>query len=209
MKFAALAFGGLMLMAAPAIAREPLVLDIDMSTDMLSLADNIQNFFFDRTMSFSDMQAGDLNRRMLVDPLRDHLVVTFLVRIDGEVAGIATEQEIVSIDPESGEPVARSSWLFTLNHPKAKGVLAVTQEENAKQVANMIQQVEENRDKDWPDKYERFLSTSSDARVGVATEGLAQYQSAKFKEYNYLNPADLKNQGHFNGKLQFVIEPVK
>ncbi|MCA8896778.1 MAG: hypothetical protein KDA48_16085, partial [Amphiplicatus sp.] len=71
MKFAALAFGGLMLMAAPAIAKEPLVLDIDMSTDMLSLADNIQNFFFDRTMSFSDMQAGDLNRRMLVDPLRD------------------------------------------------------------------------------------------------------------------------------------------
>ena len=209
MKFAALAFGGLMLMAAPAIAKEPLVLDIDMSTDMLSLADNIQNFFFDRTMSFSDMQAGDLNRRMLVDPLRDHLVVTFLVRIDGEVAGIATEQEIVSIDPESGEPVARSSWLFTLNHPKAKGVLAVAQEENAKQVANMIQQVEENRDKDWPDKYERFLSTSSDARVGVATEGLAQYQGAKFKEYNYLNPADLKNQGHFNGKLQFVIEPVK
>ena len=33
-----------MLMAAPAMAKEPLVLDIDMSTDMLSLADNIQNF---------------------------------------------------------------------------------------------------------------------------------------------------------------------
>lgn len=209
MKVAALAFAGLLFTAGTSVAKEKLILDMDLDADMLTLADNIDNFIFERTMSFSNQVAGDLNRRMLVEPLRNHVVVSFVVRIDGEIAGAATEQETVGMNPDTGDPFARSSWLITLNHPKAKGVIAVAQEENAKPVFSLIQQVNENPGKDWPDAFQRFLSTSSAAHVDMATHGLERYRGAKFEEYNYVNPADLKQFGRFRGKIQIVIETAK
>jgi len=188
-------------------ADDKLVLDLDLDEGLLSLTHNIENFLFDRTASYSKHLAGDLNERIMTDRLKDHLVATALVKMNGEVVGLATEQEYVYLDEATGMPQAKSAWLVTLNHQKIKGVFAVEQMENASAVFGLVSEVKANPQKDWPNKFQRFLSTASDARISTASEGLARFKGAKFEEFNYINPADLANFGRFRPKIQFVITP--
>lgn len=188
-------------------ADDKVVLDLDLDEGLLSLTHHIENFLFEKTASYSKHLAGDLNERIKTDTLKDHLVATGLVKIDGEVVGLATEQEYVYLDKATGIPYAKSAWLVTLNHPEMKGVFAVEQIENAAPVFGLVSEVTANPQKDWPDKFQRFLSTASDARISMASEGLARFRGAKFEEFNYVNPADLENFGRFRPKIQFVITP--
>lgn len=190
-----------------ATAQEPLVLELDMERDLLSMAHNIDNFLFERTFSFSKESVGDLHERFERSELRDYLVATALVRIDGELAGMATEQEYVYRDAETGMPRARSAWIIMLNRPGMSGFLAVEQTEDASAVFRRAQQVRQDPDADWPDEFEQFLSTDSDARLAMATDDLSAYAGGRFEEYNMLNPADFSRLGYFRAGIRFVIHP--
>jgi hypothetical protein len=207
MRAIAIALVCFMFLPAAVKADGKLVLDLDLEEGLLSLTHHIENFLFDKTASYSKHLAGDLNERIKTDTLKDYLVATALVKMNGEVVGLATEQEYVYLDEATGIPYAKSAWLVSLNHPKMTGVFAVEQIENAAPVFGLVSEVTANPQKDWPDKFQRFLSTSSDARVSTASEGLARFKGAKFEEFNYVNPSDLKNFGRFRPKIQFVITP--
>lgn len=188
-------------------ALDKLVLEIDAEVDLLSASHNIDNFPFQPTLNFSRELAGDLSERVRVDALKDHLVISALVRIDGEVAGIATEQEIVKYDPETAKVVAHSAWLFMLNHPKANGFLAVKQQEGNKRVFEMVQEVMQHPEKQYEDKVHFLLSTTSKPVIELAKGDLEGYQGGRFEEYNGVNQAELRDTGRLNARLRFIIFP--
>lgn len=193
----------------PLQAQEKLVLDLETDSDLVSMAHNIDGFPFKPTMNFSVNIAGNLSDRFNIAPLKNHLVATALVRIDGEIAGIATEQETLAIDHESGHPMAESAWLITLSYPGATGFLAVKQQEDASQTFGLVNQVRQNPDADWEDKFQSFLSSSNAPTVQIATGDLSVFQGGRFEEYNFVNPADLKNFNRFRAKIRFVIYPAE
>jgi hypothetical protein len=188
-------------------AAEILVMEMNMDEDLLTITHNIDPFPFKPTMNFSPDLAGNLSDRIKIDSLKSHLSVTTLVRINGEVAGFATEQETVLTDPETGKPYAESAWLFTLHHPAVSGFLAVKQRENAAPTFALVQQVVANPDGNWDDNEHEFLSTDGVALVALATDGLAPYQGGRFEEYNYVTTSDLKKYGRFRAKIVFKIYP--
>ena len=190
-------------------AADKLVLDLEMDKDLLSLNHNIDGFLFKPTMNFSANTAGNLSELFAIDPLKNNLVATALIRINGVVAGYATEQEALVVDSATGHPIAESAWLITLNYPGANGVLAVVQQENAGPVFAQVKEVMENPDQQWEDKFQRFLSSSNAPKVQMATGELAIYQGGRFEEYNFLNPADFSKFGRFRAKIQFVIYPAE
>ena len=188
-------------------AAEKLVMEMNMDEDLLTLTHNIDPFPFRQTMNFSPDLAGNLSDRIKVDSLKSHLAVTTLVRINGEIAGFATEQETVLTDPKTGAPYAESAWLFTLHHPRVSGFLAVKQRENAAPTFGLVQQVMANPDGNWNDEEHRFLSTDGVALVQLATDGLAPYQGGRFEEYNFVTTSDLKKYGRFRAKIEWIIYP--
>jgi hypothetical protein len=190
-------------------AADRLVLDLDIDQDLVSLAHNIDGFLFNPTMNFSPDLAGNLASRFINENLKGYLSATALVRIDGKVAGFATEQEVLVSDPGSGHPVAESAWLITLNYPGATGFLAVKQTEDAGPVFSKVQEVMQNPGRKWEDKFLRFLSTVGTPAVQLATDDLAVYQGGRFEEYNFVNPADFGKYGRFRARLQFVIYPAE
>ena len=193
----------------PAVTRaERLVLDLDMEDGLLYLGHHIENFLFDTTASYSEDLAGNLSKRIETEALSNYLVATALITWNGEVVGLGTEQEYVYIDEATGLPHARSAWLISLNHPELRGVLAVEQTENAGPVFAAVGEVMANPERDWPNEFERYLSTDGDARITTASAGLARFNGATFVEYNYINPADWQNFGRFRGRIQFVITTV-
>jgi hypothetical protein len=186
---------------------ERLVLDLDLEADVLSLSHAIDGFFFPPTVNRSPFSDRDLNAAFSGETLRNHLAATVLVRIGGEVAGFATEQEAVVPPAESQKPSADSVWLITLSRPGLRGVLVAEQHEDASQVFELAQRVARQPDADWEDRAQRFLSTAGDAHVRLATDDLAVYEGGIFEEYDFLNPADLKRLKRFRGAIQFVIYP--
>jgi hypothetical protein len=190
-----------------ASAAEKLVLELDLDRDLLSLSHNIDKFPFAPTMNFSPDVAGNLSDRVKVEALEHHLLASSLVRIDGEIAGFATEQESVQTDPATGKLYAESAWLITLHHPRANGFLAVTQRENAAPTFALVQQVMQNPGGDWSDEPRRFLSTDGVTFVKLATGGLSPYEGGRFEEYNFVTPTDLEEYGRFRARIEFVIYP--
>ena len=188
---------------------EKLVLELNMDHDLLSLVHHIDGFPFTPTMNFSTDVAGNLSERMKTASLQHHLIASALVRIDGQVAGFATEQEAVLTDPTTGKLYAESAWLITLNHPRASGFLAVKQRETAAPTFALVQQVMENPDGDWTDEEHRFLSTDGVTRVALATGELNRYQGGRFEEYNFVTPSDFKRFKRFRAKIEFVIYPAE
>lgn len=203
--FALFVFGSL----ANAHAAEKLVLEMNLDPDLLSLVHHIDGFPFTPTMNFSQDLAGNLSDRMKAASLQNHLIASSLVRIDGEIAGFATEQEAVLTDPQTGKLYAESAWLITLNHPRASGFLAVKQRENAAPTFALVAQVMENPGGDWNDEEHRFLSTDGVTRVQLATGGLSPYQGGRFEEYNFVTPSEFKRFGRFRAKIEFVIYPAE
>jgi len=208
-KMGVLIFILLFLMNSPLKANEKLVLDLNMDTDLVSMAHNIDGFLFKPTMNFSADVAGNLSDRFNAAALKNHLVATALVRINGEIAGFATEQEMLTLDQESDHPVAESAWLITLNYPGATGFLAVKQQEDASPAFGLVNQVMQNPDTHWENKFKRFLSSSNAPTIQMATGDLSAYQGGRFEEYDFVNPADYKNFQRFRAKIQFVIYPAK
>jgi hypothetical protein len=197
-----------LLISAQLFAADRLVLDLDLEEDLLSTSHNIDNFLFPATKNYSPFTERNLNEAFDKEILRDHLIASGLVRIDGEVVGFATEQEVVSVDSDRGIPIAHSAWLILLNKPGLTGFIAVHQTEDASGVFGKINQIMQNPEKAWENKWQSFLSTSGETRVHMASGDLAVYQGGVFEEYNYLNPSDLKTLKRFRGKIQFVIYPV-
>ena len=199
----------LLLTNSPLQAVEKLVLDMEADTDLVSMVHNIDGFLFKPTMNFSADIAGNLSDRFKVESLKNHLVATALVRINGELAGFATEQEMIAVNQESGHPMAESAWLITLNYPGATGFLAVKQQEDPSQAFGLVNQVRQNPDADWEDEFQSFLSSSNAPTVQMATGDLSIYQGGRFEEYNFVNPDDLKNFKRFRAKIRFVIYPAE
>jgi hypothetical protein len=198
----------LLLCASPLLpAAEKLVLDLDSDSDLVSMAHNIEGFLFSPTMNFSAFVAGNLSNRFNLEPLKNYLAATALVRINGELAGFATEQETLTVDQESGRPMAESAWLITLIYPGKRGVLAVSQQEDASSAFGLVNQVMQDPDAAWENEYQRFLSSSNAPTVQMATGDLSAYQGGRFEEYNFVNAADFKNFNRFRAKIQFVIYP--
>jgi len=197
-----------MLVSLPVAAADKLVLDLDLDGDLLSLSHHVDNFLFTPTMNFSLHVAGNLSDNIKVDALKNHLVASSLVRINGEIAGVATEQEVLVFDEATGRKYAESAWLIMLNYPGATGFIAVKQQEEPGQAFALVGKVMENPEGDWEDKDQRFLSTSDSPTVQLATGDLAGYQGGRFEEYNSLNPADFKRYQRFRPKIQFVIYPA-
>ena len=197
----------LCLLAIPLEAADRLVLDLDMDTDLISMTHNVDGFPFKPTMNFSPEVAGNLSERLNAEPLKNHLVATALVRINGEIAGMATEQESLAVDQDSGHPMAESAWLITLNYPGVSGFLAVKQQEDATQTFGLVNEVMQNPGADWENEFKRFLSSSNAPVVQLASGDLSAYLGGRFEEYNFVNPADLKNFKRFRARIQFVIYP--
>ncbi len=195
------------LVTIPIQAADKLVLDLDMDTDLMSMSHHIDGFLFKPTMNFSANVGGNLSEIMKIDSLKNRLIATALVKINGEVAGVATEQEVLVFDDKTGEKRAESAWLIMLSYPGKSGFLAVKQQEDAAGVFAIVSKVMQNPDADWDDKFQRFLSTSNSPTVQLAVDDLAVYQGGRFEEYNFINPADIRNFGRFRAKIQFVIYP--
>jgi hypothetical protein len=190
-------------------AAEKLVLDVNIDTDLLSLSHHIEHFPFTPTMNFAPDQAGNLSDRIKVDTLKQYLVITVLVRIDGEIAGFATEQETLRTDPDTGAVFAESAWLMTLNHPRAQGFLSVMQREDPAQTFGLVQKVMAHPEAEFADEEHRFLSTAGDTFVQLASGGLSPYQGGRFEEYNIVNPAVIKRDKRPRGRIiEFVIYPA-
>lgn len=195
----------IILVAKPLYAADKLVLDIEIDRDILSLSHNIEGFLFQPTMNFSPDVAGNRSDAIKTPALKNHLLAASLVTIDGETAGIAAELEKVELATHSVE----SSWLIMLNHPKAKGFLAVKQRENPEKVFALVNAVIQNPTADWEDKFHRVLSTAFPVQIEMASDSLSAYQGGRFEEYNFVNQADLKNHNRFRARLQFVIYPAE
>jgi hypothetical protein len=194
----------------PAQTAEKLVLDVNIDTDLLSLTHHIEPFPFRPTLNFALDQAGNLSDRFGIDGLRNHLATTMLVRLNGEVAGFATEQEAVGQPSADGKLYAESAWLITLNHPRARGVIAVRQRENPTRTFAVIQGALQNPGVKAADEEVRILSTDGPTFVQLATDGLTAYQGGRFEEYNIVNPAGIQREGRPRGRiLQFVIYPAE
>ncbi len=189
-----------------AFAADKLVLQLDLESDLLSLSHSVENFLFKPTQNYQPGSQENINI-MAHAALKDHLAATILVRYEGEVIGIATEQEILYVDKQTQNKMARSMWMIQLNHPGLTGFLVVEQTENAAAVFGLVQKVMANQTKQWPDEWQMFLSTSGDTLVQYASGDLQAYQGGKFEEYNGLNTADFHNYGKFRGKIEFVIHP--
>ena len=189
------------------MAEERLVLELDLERDLLSLSHNIDKFLFTPTLNYR-ATGGDNINNMQYEAMVNHLAATGLVRLNGEVVGTATEQEVVSHDETMGWR-AHSMWMFQLNHEDLKGFMVVEQHEDASGVSSLVQQVMENQTKDWPDQWQMFLSTIGNVKLQYASGDLIRFKGAKFEEYNGLNPADLKDYGRFRGKIRFVITPAR
>jgi hypothetical protein len=192
---------------APAQAADKLVIDMDMDADLVSLAHNIDAFLFTPTMNFSADVPGNLAGRFVAEPLKNNLSATALVKINGKLAGYATEQEYLGTDPASGKLFAESAWLITLNYPGASGFIAVKQREDAAPVFGLVQRVMQNPAGPWEDRFQVFLSTTGTHRVSMATNDLAPYLGGRFEEYNVVNPADFAKYKRFRARIQFVIYP--
>ena len=195
---------------APVQAADKLVIDVNIDTDLLTLTHHIEGFPFRQTLNFALDQAGNLSERFRTDALRNQLATTMLVRIDGEIAGFATEQETIGQTSDTGKTYAESAWLITLNHPRARGVLAVRQRENPTQTFAVIQKVLQNPTAEAADEEIRILSTDGTTFVQMATDGLSAYQGGRFEEYNIVNPAGIRRDGRPRGRiLEFVIYPAE
>ncbi len=195
------------LVSIPIQAADKLVLDLDMDTDLMSMSHHVDGFLFKPTMNFSANVGGNLSEIMKIDSMKNRLIATALVRINGKVAGVATEQEVLVFDDKTGKKKAESAWLIMLSYPGKSGFLAVKQQEDAAGIFAVISKVMQNPDGDWEDKFQRFLSTSNSPKVQLAVDDLAVYRGGRFEEYNFVNPADLRNLGRFRAKIQFVIYP--
>jgi hypothetical protein len=189
-----------------ASAAETLVLEVNLDPDLLSLVHQVDRLPFEPTMNSSLHVAGNLSDRMNVPTLHNNLVVSALVRIDGEIAGYATEHETVLTGP-GGHPYVESAWLITLNHPHGSGFLVVTQRENPAPIFALVPKVKENPNGDWNDEEQQFLATDGVTLVQVATGSVSQYQGGRFEEYDLLTPSDLKKFGRFRGKLKLLVYP--
>ncbi len=113
-----------------ALAADKLVLDLDLDQDLLSLSHNIDNFLFSPTRNYAGSEVRIINDISVYEALKNHLVASALVRIDGKVVGVATEQELLYVDSDSGRTLANSMWLIRLNEPGMQGFLAVNQIED-------------------------------------------------------------------------------
>jgi len=188
------------------LADEKLVLEFDLENDVLSMSHNVPNFLFEPTRNYSG--DSDVNINDISYPaLANHLVVTGLVRIDNEVVGIVTEQEIIYIDAITQKPMAESMWLIRLNAPGITGFMSVLQKEDASPIFSLVEKVQKNQDKVWSDKWQMFLSTVGKQTVQFASGDLQKYQGGLFEEYDGLNSADFAKLGRFRGRIQFVIYP--
>jgi hypothetical protein len=194
-------------LTGPCAGAERLVIDLDLENDVVNLTHAIDGFFFPPTMNRSRFEDRDLNAAFTGEVLRNHLAATAIVRIDGEIAGFATEQEVVNLPTPEQKPYADSAWLITLNRPGLRGVIAVTQREDATGVFGLTQQATAEPDRAWPDAFQRVLSTSGPTYVQHATGDLAVYQGGLFEEYNFVNQADFKRLQRFRARIQFVVYP--
>ena len=192
---------------SPVYAVEKLILEIDLERDLISLSHNIENFIFSPTRNYP--AAGEININQLqgYPNLNNHLAATALVRLNGDVIGYATEQEILGIDPETQHPIADSMWMLTLNHPDLKGFLVVKQREDGSGIFALVNQVLENPDRVWEDKWQILLSTIGEAHVQFASGDLLPYQDGVFEEYNGINQADYAAYHRFRGKIRFIVYP--
>jgi hypothetical protein len=189
------------------LAADKLVLDLDLDQDLISLSHHVNGFLFLPTKNYAASQDRVINDISMHEVLQNHLVATALVRIDGKVVGLATEQELLYEDPISGRKLANSMWLIRLNEPGLQGFLVVNQIEDAHDIFSMAEKVMQSPDQTWKDEMQMFLSTSGETRVQAAYGDLAIYQGGLFEEYNGLNPSDYANFNRFRARIQFVIYP--
>ncbi len=189
------------------LAADKLVLDLDLDEDLISLSHNIDHFLFPPTRNYAVSQELVINDMSIHEGLQNHLVATALVRMDGKVVGMATEQELLYTDPESGRKLANSMWLIRLNEPGLQGFITVNQIEDAHDIFSMVEKVMQSQDKAWKDETKMYLSTSGETRVQSAYGDLAIYQGGIFEEYNGLNPSDYANFKRFRARIQFIIYP--
>ena len=206
---------------ASAQSAERLVLDLDLDRGPMSMSHNIENFLFAPTRNYAAPEpdpasrreaggrAGVVNDMTVHDALKDHLVVSALVKMDGKVVGMATEQEYFLVDPATGRRVANSMWLIRLNAPGLAGFLVINQLENGEELFSVVQKVMENPEGPWEDETKMYLSTWGEARVARAWGDLAPYQGGIFEEYNGLNPTDLAEHGGFTPSIRFIIHPAE
>ena len=159
-----------------------------MESDLLSLSHNIEGFPFSPTRNSSEYTQGNVNKRMLVDTLRNNLTVTAVVRINGEVAGLATEHEILTPDPNADQPQVDSAWLIMLNVPGLKGFLAVKQNGDSSGASAMAAKVMQDPEVAWADKWHRFLSTAGDTRVQMAVGDLGGLSGRHIRKTYLLEP---------------------
>lgn len=190
---------------SPAIS-ETLVLELDADRDQLSLIHDVPGMPFAETMNFSPDLPGNLSDRFHHPNLKNHLVISALVYLDGEVAGFATEQEIVTGAKDSDKPSAESAWLITLNHETHRGVVAVAQSEDASETIGFMAKVAANPDANWSDEEKWFRSTVGDPTIQLATGTLARYRGGRFSEFNYVNATDLARYGRFRARIRFELE---
>lgn len=192
-----------------ALAADKLILDLDLDRDLLSLSHNIDQFLFPATRNFAESKDRIINDISVHEVLQNHLVATALVRIDGKVVGMATEQELLYLDHDSGRTLANSMWLIRLNEPGLQGFLVVNQIEDAHDIFSMAEKVMQSPDQTWKDEMQMFLSTSGETRVQAAYGDLAIYQGGLFEEYNGLNPSDYAKFNRFRARIRFVIYPIE
>lgn len=188
-------------------AADKLVLNLDLDRDLMSMAHNVDNFLFSPTRNYMESGGRVINDISGIDVLKNHLVATALVRIDDKVVGMATEQELLYIDSDTGRKLANSMWLIRLNVPGLQGFLVVNQIEDAHDIFSMAQKVMQSPEQIWEDKMLLFLSTSGETRVQSAYGDLAIYQGGIFEEYNGLNPSDYAKFNRFRARIQFIVYP--
>lgn len=187
-------------------AEEKLVLELDLESDLLSMSHHIDGFLFKPTVNSQTGEEKNINN-MSYSNLQNHLAATALVRLNENVIGFATEQEVIYVDKETEATMAESMWLLKLNAPGLNGFLTVKQTENALRVMALTQEVIGSRDKEWKDEWQMFLSTEGETLVQYASGDLSVYEGGRFEEYNGINPADFAKLGRFRGRIQFAIYP--
>ncbi len=163
--------------------------------ELLSMSHNIDGFFIPATKNTfpnSDKNVNKMNHKNLDGVL----TLSALAYIDGEVAGVTNETEIIYDFSKKSD--ANTMWLLKMNKKGYKGFITVEQIENPSNADPKLQKLyqDELAKKEKKDMDILFRTTSKKgAIVAHASGDLAKYNGAKFTEYSIVNPADPSKNG--------------
>lgn len=190
-----------LVLSSSVFAQETFTFEMDIENDLISLSSNVEDFVFGDTTNLAGDSEENVNN-ISYPLLENHMTSTVLIRIDGEVAGIATQ---IFRFVDEANMKTRAIWSLKFNYPGRVGFMAVELSKDITEVMSLFGEVVENPDEDWSDSWQMLRTSAEGSYVQFASGDLSEFQNGSFVEYSGVNQSDLRNFGRFRGKAMFTV----